>query len=56
MWEEDSINYFYDNIPLDKPVNILDIGAQTGLYTLYAKYLPKASFTPLSHFLIHIKY
>lgn len=44
MWEEESINYFYDNVPLDKPVNILDIGAQTGLYTLYAKYLPKSQF------------
>ena len=44
MWEEESINYFYDNVPVDKPVNILDIGAQTGLYTLYAKYLPKGQF------------
>jgi FkbM family methyltransferase len=44
MWEEESINYFYDNVPLDKAVNILDIGAQTGLYTLYAKYLPKSQF------------
>ncbi len=44
MWEEESINYFYDNVPPDKCVNILDIGAQTGLYTLYAKYLPKSQF------------
>jgi FkbM family methyltransferase len=42
--EEDSVNYFYDNIPTDKSVNIVDIGAQTGLYTLYAKYLPKSQF------------
>jgi FkbM family methyltransferase len=44
MYEEESVNYFYDNIPTDKSVNIVDIGAQTGLYTLYAKYLPKSQF------------
>ena len=30
-WEEASVNYFYDNVPTDKPVNILDVGAQSGL-------------------------
>ena len=44
MWEESSINYFYDNVPSDKEINILDIGAQSGLYTLYAKYLPNSRF------------
>ncbi len=44
MWEESSINYFYDCVPKDKPVNIVDIGAQSGLYTLYAKYLPNSQF------------
>ena len=43
-WEEASVNYFYDNVPTDKPVNIVDIGAQSGLYSLYAKYLPKSQF------------
>ncbi len=43
-WEEASVNYFYDNVPKDKPVNIVDIGAQSGLYSLYAKYLPKSQF------------
>jgi FkbM family methyltransferase len=43
-WEETSINYFYDNVPTDKAVNIVDIGAQSGLYSLYAKYLPKSQF------------
>lgn len=43
-WEESSINYFYDNVPVDKEATILDIGAQSGLYTLYAKYLPKCKF------------
>lgn len=44
LWEEESVNYFYDNIPTDKSVTIVDIGAQCGLYTLYAKYLPKSQF------------
>jgi FkbM family methyltransferase len=43
-WEEASVNYFYDNVPTDKPVNILDVGAQSGLYSLYAKYLPQSQF------------
>ena len=44
MWEERSIKYFYDNVPRDTPVNIVDIGAQSGLYTLFAKYLPMSNF------------
>lgn len=43
-WEEASVNYFYDNVPTDKEVHIIDIGAQSGLYSLYAKYLPKSQF------------
>jgi ribosomal protein L11 methylase PrmA len=43
-WEEASVNYFYDNVPSDKAVNIVDIGAQSGLYSLYAKYLPQSQF------------
>jgi len=44
IWEESSVNYFYDNVPIDKKVNIVDIGAQSGLYTLYSKYLPISQF------------
>lgn len=44
LWEEESVNYFYDNIPTDRSVNIVDIGAQCGLYTLYAQYLPNSQF------------
>ena len=44
MWEEESIKFFYLNIPKDKPLNIIDVGAQSGLYTLFAKYLPMANF------------
>ena len=43
-WEESSIYYFYDSVPVDKKATILDIGAQSGLYTLYAKHLPKCKF------------
>lgn len=44
MWEENSIKFFYNNIPIDKKINIIDIGAQSGLYSLYAKFLPMANF------------
>ena len=44
MWEEESIKYFYNCVPVDKKVNILDVGAQSGLYSLYAKFLPMATF------------
>jgi len=44
MWEEESIQHFFDIIPKDKAVNIIDIGAQSGLYSLYAKYLQNATF------------
>jgi len=36
--------FFFDLIPKDKSVNIVDIGANVGLYSLYAKYLPNAHF------------
>lgn len=44
MWEEESIKYFYDCVPTNKKVNIMDIGAQSGLYSLYSKFLPMATF------------
>jgi len=44
MWEADSIKYFYENINKDKNINFVDIGAQSGLYTLLAKYLPNSTF------------
>jgi FkbM family methyltransferase len=42
LWEPKSIAYFY-NLVRDNS-NILDIGAQSGLYTLYAKFLPTCKF------------
>jgi FkbM family methyltransferase len=44
MWETESIQYFFNEIPRDKPLNIIDVGAQSGLYSLFAKYLPMSTF------------
>jgi len=44
LWEHPSIIIFFDLISKDKLVNIVDIGANVGLYSLYAKYLPNAHF------------
>ena len=44
LWENDSINYFYKQMLPTEKYNIIDIGAQSGLYSLYAKYLPLSTF------------
>jgi FkbM family methyltransferase len=44
MWEEESIKYFFYDVPKDKPLNIIDVGAQSGLYSLFAKHLPMSNF------------
>lgn len=44
MWEGPSLAQFFKQIDTTKKVNIVDIGAQSGLYTLYSKYLPNAHF------------
>lgn len=48
LWETNSINFFYKDIVAqqnkDKSYNIIDIGAQSGLYTLFAKFIPKSTF------------
>ena len=44
LWEEHSMNYFYNKVPRDRLVNIIDVGAQSGLYTLYAKFLSNSTF------------
>lgn len=43
LWENKSIKQFFSSID-DKPYNIIDIGAQSGLYSLFAKYLPNSTF------------
>ena len=44
MWETESIKIFYNYINNKTKYNIIDIGAQSGLYSLYAKYLPLSTF------------
>jgi FkbM family methyltransferase len=46
-FEPESVTYFYDLVKSKcgtNPCNIVDIGAQSGLYTLYAKYMQNCSF------------
>ena len=44
IWEKKSLNYFYNLIDKNNKVNIVDIGANVGLYSLYAKHLPNSQF------------
>lgn len=44
LWENESIEEFYKNISPNEKFNIVDIGAQSGLYTLFAKFLPNSTF------------
>jgi FkbM family methyltransferase len=44
LWENSALKQFFSRIDPEKNVNIIDIGAQTGLYSLYAKFLPRANF------------
>lgn len=44
MWETLSLKQFFGKIDKNTNYNIVDIGAQVGLYTLFAKYLPESTF------------
>lgn len=44
IWEIESIFQFFSHINPHKEYNIADVGAQSGSYSLFAKYLPKAHF------------
>jgi FkbM family methyltransferase len=46
IWEFDEIQYFYQKVFDSKKEKlvIVDIGAQTGLYSLFAKYVDNATF------------
>jgi len=44
IWESESISIFFGLIDPNKSYNIIDVGAQAGLYSLYAKFLPKSTF------------
>jgi len=44
LWEDNSITQFFNLIDPRRKCVIVDIGAQVGLYTLFAKFLPQATF------------
>jgi FkbM family methyltransferase len=47
IWEPESIHYFYSLVSKkhhDSNAVIVDVGAQSGLYTLYARFLPHCRF------------
>ena len=44
IWEKDAIKLFFSYIQNDAHKVIIDVGAQTGLYSLYAKFLPNCQF------------
>ena len=47
IWEEEMVYYFYSFLhekSLKNKVNVVDVGAQIGLYSLLAKYLPNTYF------------
>lgn len=44
LWEDKELQLFFGLVDVNKKVSIVDIGAQSGLYTLYAKYLPLSTF------------
>lgn len=44
IWEVESIFQFFSHINPHNKCNIADVGAQSGSYSLFAKYLPNASF------------
>jgi FkbM family methyltransferase len=50
LWENPSLKQFYSCID-DKEYNIVDIGSQSGLYSLFAKFLPNSTFYSFEPFL-----
>jgi FkbM family methyltransferase len=47
LWEPESIDYFYSLVETkhsNSDAVIVDVGAQSGLYTLYAKHIPGCRF------------
>ena len=44
LWEQQALYQFYKGIDAAINYNIVDIGAQSGLYSLFAKYLPLSTF------------
>ena len=51
LWENKSLQQFFGNVDNERKVTIVDVGAQSGLYSLFAKFLPNSifySFEPYS--------
>jgi len=44
IYESESLSVFYGYMDKNKSYNIIDIGAQAGLYSLYAKFMPNSTF------------
>jgi FkbM family methyltransferase len=44
LWENKSLHQFFKCFDTNKSYTVADIGAQSGLYSLFAKYLPKTTF------------
>jgi len=40
MWEKKAVEHFFSFVPKDEKVCMIDVGAQSGLYTLFAKHFP----------------
>lgn len=55
LWESEQIKFFYDLIKDTNNINILDIGAQVGLYSLYAKKLKNVNFYAFEPFPLSYK-
>lgn len=44
IYQLDVVEFFYEKIPKNEEVTIIDIGAQSGVFTLLAKFLPKSTW------------
>jgi FkbM family methyltransferase len=44
LWENLSLQQFFRNIDNQRKLTIVDVGAQSGLYSLFAKFLPNSTF------------
>ena len=43
-YQLDAIEFFYNKIPMYEPINIIDIGAQSGSFSLMSKFLPNTTW------------
>lgn len=58
VWDKQLINLFYTLLPKDDQFTVIDFGAQTGSFSLLAKFLPKSqwySFEPIAEAAYNLK-